>query len=159
MARTPPLLLAWISYALMFSSAFILLGAISASQNYCSRSSANSITVAGGSSYFAKVSCDKLYRLTWFTVWYQIAMSIAIPIVLAMGAVHKWRYGVIGLLVPVTYLLMETTNAFFLQKLNIDSERATSRAMLAGAIIACIANYVMIILLGVRDEKARVVEK
>jgi hypothetical protein len=159
MARSPPLLLAWLAYALMFSSAFILLGAISASQRFCGRSAANSLTVTGGSSYFANVSCDNLYRLTWFTVWYQIAMIIVVPVVLGMGAVHKWRYGLIGLLVPVTYLLMETANAFFLQKLNIDSEKATSRTMLAGSIIGCLANYMLIILLGVRDEKARAAEK
>ncbi|KAG7674883.1 hypothetical protein Ndes2526B_g07722 [Nannochloris sp. 'desiccata'] len=159
MARTPPLLLAWVTYALMFSSAFILLGAISASQRFCGSAAANSLLNAGGASYFANVSCDKLYRLTWFTVWYQIAMIIVVPVVLAMGAVHKWRYGLIGLLVPVTYLLMETANAFFLQKLNIDSNKAASRAMLAGAILGCISNYVLIILFGVRDEKARAVEK
>jgi hypothetical protein len=155
MARTPPLLLAWLSYVLMFSSAFILLGAISASQRFCGRSSANAITVAGGSSYFAHVPCDKLYRLTWFIVWYQIAMIIIVPVVLLIGAVHKWRYGLIGLLLPLTYLLMETSNAFFLQKSNIDSENATSRTMLAGSIIGCIANFMLVILLGVRDEKAR----
>ena len=159
MARTPPVLMAWLAYILMFSSAFILLGSISAAQRYCGRSSANSLTVTGGSAYFANVSCDKLFRLTWFTVWYQIAMIIIVPVVLGMGAVHKWRYGVVGLLVPITYLLMETANAFFLQKFNIDSEQATSQAMLAGAIIGAIANFVLIIVLGVRDEKARGIEK
>jgi hypothetical protein len=159
MARTPPLLLAWVTYALMFSSAFILLGGISAAQRFCGRSSANSLTTTGGASYFANVPCDKLYRLTWFTVWYQIAMIIIVPVVLGMGAVHKWRYGLVGLLLPITYLLMETANAFFLQKFTIDSEQKTSRTMLAGAIIGCISNFVLIILLGVRDEKARAMEK
>jgi hypothetical protein len=159
MARTPPLLLAWLTYVLMFSSAFILLGAISASQRFCGRAAANSLTTAGGASYFANVSCDKLYRLTWFTVWYQIAMIIIVPVVLAMGAVHKWRYGLIGLLVPVTYLLMKTANAFYLQEENLDSNEASSRTMLAGAIIGSISNYVLIILFGVRDEKATVGEK
>lgn len=143
----------------MFSSAFILLGAISASQKNCGSASANSLTVAGGASYFANVSCDKLYRLTWFTVWYQIAMIIVVPVVLAMGAVHKWRYGLIFLLVPITYLLMKTANAFYLQQTNIDSEESASHAMLAGAILGSISNYVLIILLGVRDEKAKAGEK
>ena len=85
MARTPPLLMAWMSYILMFSSAFILLGSISASQRFCGRSSANAITNAGGAGYFANVSCDKLYKLAWFTTWYQIAMTLIVPIVLSMG--------------------------------------------------------------------------
>ena len=35
-------------------------------------------------------------------------MIIIVPIVLAGGKVHSWRYGIIGLLVPITYLLMAT---------------------------------------------------
>ena len=52
MAKAPPALLAWASYVLMFSSAFILLGGISASQKYCGRSGANSVAVSGVSGYF-----------------------------------------------------------------------------------------------------------
>lgn len=85
-------------------------------------------------------------------------MAIVVPIVLAMGAVHKWRYGVIGLLLPLTYLLMSTANSFFLQNKNLSSEQAASRTMLAGSIIGAIANYFLIILFGVRDEKERAVE-
>lgn len=35
-------------------------------------------------------------------------MIIIVPIVLGGGKVHSWRYGIIGLLVPITYLLMAT---------------------------------------------------
>ena len=158
MARSPPVIFAWLSYFLMFSSAIIMLGSISASQRYCGRASANAITTGGGAGYFANVSCDKLYRLSWFVTWYQIAMAIILPLVLGMGAVHKWRYGLIGLLLPLLYLLMDTANSFFLQKLNLDSNKAASQAMLAGCIIAAIANFVLIILFGVRDEKEKSIE-
>jgi hypothetical protein len=108
MAKSPPALFAWFAWILILTSAFVLLGGISASQKYCGAASANALTTAGVAGYFAPVSCDKLYRFTWFTTWYQIVMMIIVPIVLAMGAVHRWRYGLIGLLLPITYLLMET---------------------------------------------------
>lgn len=182
MAKAPPALLAWASYFIMFAAAVTLLGSISASQRYCGRSSANSLTISGAGAYFAPIPCDKFYRYTWWIVWYEIAMAVVVPIVLAQGKVHQWRYGLIGLLVPLTYLLMQTAyefptwicsflfpsacgnssvnfsclqpcrNAFFIQKLNLTQNRAASRAMLAGAIMGAIANYFLIILFGVRDE-------
>lgn len=44
----------------------------------------------------------------WIT-WYTITMAVIVPVVLAMGAVHKWRLGLVFLLVPLTYMLMQTT--------------------------------------------------
>jgi len=108
MARTPPAILAWASWLLAFSSFAILLGGISASQRFCGRSSADSVTISGAAGYFANSGCSTFYRYTWFIVWYQWAMVIIVPIVLSMGAVHKWRYGIIALLLPVTYLLQNT---------------------------------------------------
>lgn len=80
-------------------------------------------------------------------------MIVVVPVVLGIGAVHKWRYGALGLLLPLTYVLMETANAFYLLKLNIESNQASARTVLAGAIIGSVANYFMIILLGVHQEK------
>lgn len=108
MAKSPPAIFAWFAWFLMFSSGAILLGGISASQRFCGRSSADALTVSGGAGYFAPVPCDKLYRYTWFITWYQIFMVVVVPIVLGAGAVHRWRYGLIALLLPITYLLMGT---------------------------------------------------
>ena len=46
------------------------------------------------------------------------------------------------------------SNTFFIQRLNMSTEVATSRTMLAGSIIASVANFVLIIVFGVRDEKS-----
>ena len=43
-----------------------------------------------------------------FITWYLIAMTVIVPVVLSMGAVHKWRVGLLGLLLPLTYVLMQT---------------------------------------------------
>jgi hypothetical protein len=94
-----------------------------------------------------------------FIVWYTIAMTIAVPVVLGMGAVHKWRVGLVGLLLPLTYVLMQTANAFFLQKQEIPAEKGASRTVFAGALIGAVACYMLVILLGVRDERPKVVEQ
>lgn len=40
---------------------------------------------------------------------YLIAMAwVVVPAVLAKGAVHKWRLGLVGTLLPLTYVLMQT---------------------------------------------------
>ena len=41
-------------------------------------------------------------------VWYTFAMLILVPIFLAAGWVHKWRMGLIGLLIPLVVLLQYT---------------------------------------------------
>jgi hypothetical protein len=33
---------------------------------------------------------------------------VVVPAVLAKGAVHKWRLGLVGTLLPLTYVLMQT---------------------------------------------------
>jgi hypothetical protein len=41
-------------------------------------------------------------------VWYLFAMLIIIPTFLAFGWVHKWRMGLIGMLIPLVVLLQYT---------------------------------------------------
>jgi hypothetical protein len=40
---------------------------------------------------------------------YQFAMMILIPVLLSLGLVHKFRLGLVGLLIPLVMLLMMTT--------------------------------------------------
>ena len=155
MARSPPLLFAWITYFLMFSSWVIILGGVSASQRYCGAASADAITAGGGAGYFAPVPCDHLYQFTWWITWYEFALVIIVPIILGLGKVHTWRYGLIGVILPATYLLMATANSFFTLRLNINNNRGGPRTVLAGSIIGSVANFFMIILLGIRDESPK----
>ena len=41
-------------------------------------------------------------------VWYTFAMLFILPVFLAAGWVHKWRVGLIGLLIPLVVLLQYT---------------------------------------------------
>lgn len=41
-------------------------------------------------------------------MWYLFAMLLIIPAFLAMGWVHKWRVGLIGLSIPLLVLLQYT---------------------------------------------------
>ena len=43
----------------------------------------------------------------WIT-GYQLLIILLVPVLLAAGVVHTWRYGIIGLLIPITYLLTIT---------------------------------------------------
>lgn len=43
----------------------------------------------------------------WHT-WYLFAMLFIVPVFLAAGWVHKWRMGLIGMLIPLVVLLQYT---------------------------------------------------
>lgn len=47
--------------------------------------------------------------------------------------------------------------SFLIQMLNLTTQRGASRAVFAGAVIGAIANYMLIILFGVRSEKPSII--
>jgi hypothetical protein len=98
--------------------------------------------------------CPKM-KFQWWITWYTIALALAVPAVLAAGAVHRWRYGLAGALAVLAYLLCQAANSFFLQRMLVPAEQAAPRTALAGAIMGSIAAFSLIILAGVRDERAR----
>ena len=65
------------------------------------------------------------------------------------------RYGLVGALAVLAYLLCQAANSFYLQRKLVPSEQAAPRTVLAGAIMGSIASFSLIILAGVRDESAR----
>lgn len=65
------------------------------------------------------------------------------------GNVHKFRMGLAGLLIPVTYLLMSTTDvAYALWHLDVSPSR--SKALFAGTLASAVFNSVFLIIIGIR---------
>jgi hypothetical protein len=98
---------------------------------------------------------QNIMKFQWWITWYAIALALAVPAVLAAGAVHRWRYGLVGALAVLAYLLCQAANSFYLQQMLVPSEQAAPRTALAGAIMGAGAAFSLIILAGVRDESAR----
>jgi uncharacterized membrane protein YeiB len=147
---------AWLSWLLAFSSGFILLGGIIGSQNQCSSPSQDFDTIADtiflkqGGYLSAAEPCHIYYSLTWWITVYQIIIACVASGIISLGHVHRWRYGVIGLLSSLFYLLCSTANSFAYTRTNSKSETA----VFAGAIIGSVGNAGLMIVLGLRDEDA-----
>lgn len=148
----PPLLVGWVLFLLAFSAGIIMLGGMSASQKFCGRAGVSTNPLVFQAGYFANVPCPSLYSFAWYITWYQIVMSVVIAIVLSVGNVHIWRYGLVGLLAPLLYLMMATANSFLLASRNLTEYQGAARAVLAGAIIGCVADGGLLAVFGVRDE-------
>ena len=83
-----------------------------------------------------------------------------IPALTAAKGLDKFRGGLIGLIALAVMLVGDATNTFYYWNHAGFSSTAKDRArtMLAGGIIASIALYVLLFLVGVADEKAEKVE-
>jgi len=82
-------------------------------------------------------------------------MLILVAGLVAAGTLSNFRAGTLGLLAIVTMLTGDTANTFYQFKYLGLSSTAVDRArtMLAGAIIASIGLYPMLMLIGFVDEK------
>ncbi|KAL4439218.1 hypothetical protein ABPG77_004120 [Micractinium sp. CCAP 211/92] len=155
--KAPSAAFAWLFWLLWVAGWIIMLSGASALQQDCSKS--NVTVVAGTVGYLAPISCGRFYSYAWWTTWYAFAMLIVVPIFLAAGWVHKWRMGLIGLLIPLVVLLQYTCDTFLgLWETGPQggSQEARSKALFSGSIISVISVYIIIILLGVFDERATV---
>jgi hypothetical protein len=153
---TPPRLYAWMCWFLLLVAFILLLVGVSGCQNKCGAANANAITLGGGMSFFAPVSCDKFFRYTWWTTAYVFLLVVVIAVCLAGSQVHRWRYGVVGLVVVGTYLMMINANAYhFLYKVTDGSFSRYAKTLLSGSIIGSVAGYGLVILLGIREERAK----
>lgn len=150
--KTPPKVLAWLFCLCGIAAGAVMIGGLGGQQNKCGAARAGSPgwLQAAISGYFAPVPCDKFFQFPWFVSWYQLFMSLVVAVVLGMGSVHTWRYGVIGMLAPLFYLVTATANAFVYQERGVD--QSSARAVLAGAILGAVSDSALIMLLGVRDE-------
>ena len=66
--------------------------------------------MAGTAGYLAPISCDNFYNYAWWVrgihCHWHCSSSMLRP--LWSGWVHKWRMGLIGLLIPLVVLLQYT---------------------------------------------------
>eukprot|EP00887_Chlorella_sp_A99_P005041 scaffold4.g5041.t1 len=157
MGKGAPAIFAWAAWLLLACAWVIILASVAALQRNCGSSAASDLAVAGPVDFLAPISCDKFYRYPWWITWYLFALVVAIPVLLALGRVHRFRWGLIGLMIPLVTLLMSQTNtamAFW----NLSSGNTTgglasrAKAWFSGSIIACIAMFSLIILIGYHEE-------
>lgn len=156
MAKSPPRVYAWTGWFLLFVSLILLLVGVSGVQHNCGSAGANVITTGGGIGYFAPISCDRFFGMTWWITAYIFVLTGVIPVVLGAGQVHRWRYGLIGLTVVGCYLLMVTANSYhLLYKVTGSNFNAYAKTIMSGSIIGSVASFGLIALFGIREESAK----
>ncbi|EFN55226.1 hypothetical protein CHLNCDRAFT_134486 [Chlorella variabilis] len=156
--KAPSAAWAWLAWLLLGAGWVIMLAGVSALQDDCGSSNVNAFGVAGTAGYLAPISCDDFYNYAWWHVWYTFAMLFILPVFLAAGWVHKWRVGLIGLLIPLVVLLQYTCDTFLgLWETGPQggSQEARAKVLFSGSLLSCIAIYSLIILFGVYDERSR----
>jgi hypothetical protein len=143
---------AWLCWLLSWSASFILLGGIIGAQSQCVSLAdapiSTRIDQRQGGYLSAADPCHLYYSLTWWIMVYQTIVTTITSWFIASGRVHQWRYGLIGLLSSLFYLLSSTANSFGYTRTNSKSETA----VFAGAIIGSVGNAGLIAVLGLRDE-------
>jgi len=149
--------IAWLLIVTTFCGSLIILGGVSGSQNQCgeTRRAMNQTLIEAAElsqGYLSPQDCDTYYSLTWYIIFYQIVMSTIAAVLVGRGIVSSWRYGIIGLLMPVFYLTMATCNAYYYQMKTLDMNTKSPTAVFAGAVITSVSNAGLIMMLGIRDE-------
>ncbi|KAL4439221.1 hypothetical protein ABPG77_004123 [Micractinium sp. CCAP 211/92] len=155
-ATKPPPGVVWPLWILLFIGWVLLLSGVAALQQNCAGgNTSNPILGAGSAAYLSPVPCGKFYRFTWWITWYLFAIVILLAILTIATAFHTFRAGLLGLCAPLLILLMDTCNTFFyFNGLNLSgTTKDRARVTLAGAIIATIALFALVLALGVFDEE------
>jgi hypothetical protein len=126
----------------------------------CSSASHSAVALAGTAGYLGPVSCSKFYGYTWWITWYIFLLLIVVPILAAKRSLGHFRGGLLGLLALGVMLVGDTANTFNLWNHLGFSKTAEDRArvMIAGTIIVSIAMYLLIMLIGIADEKGEKVQ-
>lgn len=148
---------------LLFVAFVLILSATAALQNDCGGAGTNRLW--GGTGYFAPTSCSKFYRYPWWITFYTLFVLLLTLAFVAIRKVHAFRTALVGLLAVLTLLLMDSTNTFFGAKelaegQNISgASKARARVWMAGGIIGSFASFVLIMLLGIHDERQPISER
>lgn len=139
--------------------AFKLIELVVYVQN-CGGGSTDALALAGTLGYLGPVSCDKFFGYTWWITWYVFFLTILIPILTAAGSLNKFRAGLLGLMGPATMLCGDAANTFnYWNHVPVGSTAvARARTMMAGCIVSAISLFVIIILVGIVDEKSERLE-
>jgi hypothetical protein len=118
------------------------------------------LALAGTAGYLGPVSCSKFYGYTWWIIWYVFLLLIVVPILAGKGSLGTFRGGLLGLLALGVMLVGDTANTFNLwNHLGFSGQTEDrARVMIAGSIFVSIALYLIILLVGVADEKGEKVE-
>ena len=150
--------LVYLPHFLALSSFGILLGAVAALQQRCGQAGANRLF--GATSYLAAVSCDKLFSFDWWILFWQGFVVFVLFFFIVSRQLHKWRAGASGVLTVAALLLMFQTNTFYhiwsgTGIPNVDSTfNKRAKVAFAGALVGAVADLLLIIMIGLHDEKA-----
>ncbi|KAL4522896.1 hypothetical protein Ndes2437B_g00055 [Nannochloris sp. 'desiccata'] len=154
---------------LAFASFGILLGGVAAMQNACGNGIDN--VVLGQTHYLAPVACDRFYSFDWFITFFQgFVWLVLLPVILGRQ-IHKSRNMSNGLLIVASLLLIHMTNVWyhawngvgavpgFGQGVLTNSYNRRAKVAFSGALIGAVANLLMMIFIGLHDEKATTAER
>ncbi|KAL4428445.1 hypothetical protein ABPG75_002534 [Micractinium tetrahymenae] len=167
--------LAWLFLVLAFCGWAILLGGLAALQQACHRTGLGTLAqmlpsagrrllqnpLIGTVGYLAPVGCNKIFSYTWWIM----AFDLFVLVLLAVGIttiIGTFRGGMVAISAVLLLLLMDTANTYlYFNEINnlTDSIPSRARAVVAGAIISCIAYGILIIIIGWHDEDASVMDK
>lgn len=88
-------------------------------------------------------------------------MLVITPVLVVNGSLSTWRAGFLGMTATLLMLLGDTSNTFLsFNDLAVTSQtRSRARTLTAGAIIASVGFYMVLICAGIVDEKEELKEK
>lgn len=153
---------AWFILLLLYLSVawLVFLGGVAASQSSCSGTisfdTQGNVTSGGDQeatlnfdSTFGSYSCTNAYGLSWWVCFYQL-----IVILITLGCTVKdqlsaHRVALVGILAPLTAILMEQANAFLKLSDQVNSSETNTAA--AGAILLSMGNPVLIYYIGLQE--------
>ncbi|GAB4814471.1 hypothetical protein N2152v2_001517 [Parachlorella kessleri] len=152
-----------IIHLLAFCGFAILLGGVSSVQEKCGsvpETPVGSMVQYASMGYLpGQVSCDKFFRYTWWITFFHFFVWFLVLAFLFTRTIHKFRAGLVGLLAAVTVLLMDTANTYLyfedVPSPGGDSTfRDRAKVVFAGALIAAVADALLLVAIGWHDEKA-----
>jgi hypothetical protein len=134
-------------------------------QNSCGGSAANAPLPPGLGSvgYLAPVPCDRFFSFDWFILFWHFFVWCLVAIFLFSRRVHVARSMLTSLLAVAATLLMFTANTWY----RVDGVggglngtfKARAQTAIAGGAISAAGNLMLIMVLGLHDEKETVVDK
>ncbi|KAL4527928.1 hypothetical protein Ndes2526B_g07718 [Nannochloris sp. 'desiccata'] len=137
----------------------ILLGGIASMQSACGGSGVNSPIPPGMGAvgYLAPVACRRFFSFDWFILAFHFFVWFLVAVFLFSRKVHMARSMLTSLLAVAATLLMFTANTWYRVNGVGDELDGTfkkrARTALAGAAIAAAANLMLLMVLGLHDEK------
>lgn len=155
----------WAAWLLATAGFGILLAGVASMQSMCSANVLNTLTSVGGGSvgYLAPVSCGHFFQYTW---WILVLHFFAWCMVLAYllgNLIHKNRAALVGILAVAAVLLMDTANTYLMVKYlalpGTGTLSTRAKLTVAGAIIAAVADLLLILAIGWHDDKTTLKEQ